>query len=393
MTAPPDMSPADGTAMLSPFRLGTVNLCNRVAVASMTRVSATVDGLATGRMAEYYRAFAEGGFGLVITEGIYTDKAFAQGYLHQPGLTDDAQAAAWRSVTGEVHAAGGKIVAQLMHAGALSQGNPHRTGTVGPSADRPKGAQMTHFRGSGPYRVPTAMEPRGVAKAIEGFADAAAKAQAAGFDGVEVHGANGYLLDQFLTEGINLREDAYGGPTLARVRLAVETVAAVRAAVGPGFLVGVRVSQTKVNDYAHSWAGREDDARIIFSALGASGADYIHTTEREAWCPAFTEGGRSLAALAKAHAGLPVIANGGLHDPARAAAMLESGEADVIALARGALANTDWPERVRESRSVLEFDRESLSPLADLANADAGRAGATATKRKSAGTGRLEARA
>lgn len=389
MTAPPDTSPADGkAAMLSPFRLGTVDLCNRVAVASMTRVSATADGLATGRMAEYYRAFAEGGFGLVITEGIYTDKAFAQGYLHQPGLTDDTQAAAWRHVTGQVHAAGGKIVAQLMHAGALSQGNPHRTGTVGPSADLPKGTQMAHFRGSGPYRLPTGMGLRGIAEAVGGFADAAVRAQAAGFDGVELHGANGYLLDQFLTEGVNRREDTYGGPTLARVRLAAETLAAVRAAVGPSFLVGVRVSQTKVNDHAHSWIGREDDARVIFSTLGAGGADYIHTTEHKAWRPAFADGGRSLAALAKAHAGRPVIANGGLHDPARAAAMLESGEADMIALARGALANTDWPERVREGRAVLEFDRESLSPLADLANADARRVAEAVTEGRSAGKGR-----
>jgi 2,4-dienoyl-CoA reductase-like NADH-dependent reductase (Old Yellow Enzyme family) len=389
MTPPPGTALAGGTAMLSPFRLGTVDLRNRVAVASMTRVSATADGLATGRMADYYRAFAEGGFGLVITEGVYTDKAFAQGYLHQPGLTDNAQAAAWRRVTGQVHAAGGKIVAQLMHAGALSQGNPHRTGTVGPSAVLPMGAQMAGFRGSGPYRLPTEMGPRGIAQAVDGFAAAAIKAQAAGFDGVEVHGANGYLLDQFLTEGVNRREDAYGGPTLARARLMAETLAAVRAVAGPSFLVGVWVSQTKVNDHVHSWAGREDDARVIFSTLGAGGADYIHTTEHEAWRQAFAGGGRSLAALAKAHAGLPVIANGALHDPARATAMLRSGEADMVALARGALANTDWPERVRDGRAILEFDRESLSPLADLASSDARtdarRAAEAATERKAAG--------
>ena len=369
---------ADGkAALLSPFRLGKVGLRNRVAVASMTRVSATADGLATSRMAKYYRAFAEGGFGLVITEGIYTDKAFAQGYLHQPGLTDDAQVVAWRRVVEEVQVSGGKIVAQLMHAGALSQGNPHRTGTVGPSAILPKGAQMAHFRGAGPYRMPDEIAVEVIAEAVTGFAAAAVRAQEAGFDGVEVHGANGYLLDQFLTEGVNRRTDAYGGPASARVRLMAETVRAVRAAVEPGFLVGVRVSQAKVNDYAHSWAGREDDARIIFAALAVGGADYIHTTEYEAWrpaFPAFKEGGSNLAALARRHGGLPVIANGALHDPARAMAMLEAGEADVIALARGALANTDWLERVREGQAVLEFDRGSLAPVADLANADARRA-------------------
>ncbi len=371
MTAP-DISLADGAAaMLAPFRLGTVDLRNHVAVAPMTRVSATANGLATRRMAEYYRAFARGGFGLVITEGIYTDQAFAQGYLHQPGLTDAAQEAAWGHVVKEVHSAGGKIVAQLMHAGALSQGNPHRAGTAGPSAVLPKGEQMVNYRGGGPYRMPGAMTQVEIAEAVAGFAATAIRAREAGFDGAEVHGANGYLLDQFLTEGINLRTDAYGGPAPARARLMAETVRAVRAAVGPDFLIGLRVSQAKVNDYAHKWAGREEDARAFFEALAASGPDYIHTTEHEAWRPAFGEDGLSLGALAKRHSGLPVIANGSLHDPARAAAMLDSGEADMIALGRGALANSNWPDRVRGNQPVREFDGVILSPLADLANADA----------------------
>jgi len=278
-------------ALLSPFRLGTLDLRNRVAVASMTRISATADGLATRRMAEYYRGFAEGGFGLVITEGTYTDKAFAQGYLHQPGLADDAQVTAWRRVVADVHAGGSKIVAQLMHAGALAQGNTHRAGTVGPSAVLPRGAQMANFRGSGPYRMPKEIDSGDMAAAVGGFAAAAVRARNAGFDGVEVHGANGYLLDQFLTEGVNLRTDSYGGPAAARVRLMAETVRAVRTAVGPEFLVGVRVSQTKVNDHTHSWQGRADEAQTIFQALAASGADYIHTTESEAWRPAFNDGG------------------------------------------------------------------------------------------------------
>ena len=260
-------------ALLSAFRLGMLALRNRIAVASMTRVSATASGLATGRMAEYYRAFAEGDFGLVITEGIYTDKAFAQGYLHQPGLADDAQETAWRRVVEGVHAGGSKVIAQLMHAGALSQGNTNHDGTVGPSAILPKGAQMANFRGSGPYRMPEEISPGDIAWAVGGFAAAAARARGAGFDGVEVHGANGYLLDQFLTEGVNLRTDAYGGSATARVRLMAETVSAVRAAVGPEILVGVRVSQTKVNDHTHGWLGRVDKARTVFQALAASGPD------------------------------------------------------------------------------------------------------------------------
>ena len=325
-------------------------------------------------MAEYYRAFAEGGFALVISEGIYTDKAFSQGYLHQPGLTDEVQAEAWRVIVDQVHAAGGRIGAQLMHAGALSQGNPHRPGTVGPSAITPVGAQMAFYRGSGPYPTPRAMEPGDIEEAIAGFAAAAIRAREAGFDGVEVHGANGYLLDQFLTAGVNERADAYGGVVANRLRLTVETVRRVREAVGPDLLVGVRASQGKVNDYGHRWAGGEEDARAVFSGLASSGADYIHTTEFEAWRPAFSDDGPSLASLAKAHGGLPVIANGALHDPARALRMLEEGHADMVSIGRGALADSDWPERVRQRRGLSEFDREILVPLADLANADRRRA-------------------
>ena len=344
----------------------------------MTRVSASTDGRPLPRMLDYYRAFAEGGFALVISEGIYTDKAFSQGYLYQPGLTDDAQVEAWRPIVEQVHAADGRMVAQLMHAGALSQGNPHRSGTVGPSAVTPVGAQMAFYRGSGPYPTPRAMELHDIAEAIAGFATAAVRARDAGFDGVEVHGANGYLLDQFLTAGVNGRTDCYGGSVSARLRLTIETVERVRQAVGPDFLVGVRVSQSKVNDYGHRWGGGEDDALVVFSGLAASGVDYIHTTEFEAWRPAFLEDGPNLASLAKVLSGLPVIANGSLHDPARALQMLDSSHADMISIGRGALADIDWPDRGRHRHSLSEFDREILAPLADLANADKRRAVLTA---------------
>src|SRR5690606_35673434 len=191
--------------------LGAVTLPNRLAVAPMTRVSATAQGVPTPRMADYYSSFAKGGFGLVITEGIYTDEEFSQGYLFQPGLANHTQRDAWQAVVAGVQAKGARMIAQLMHAGALSQGNPWRTGTKGPSALRPKGQQMTFYRGSGDYAMPEAMTRQDIANAVSGFADAARRAREAGFDGIELHGANGYLLDQFLSMGINLREDGYGG--------------------------------------------------------------------------------------------------------------------------------------------------------------------------------------
>nr|AFK73190.1 old yellow enzyme OYE6 [Achromobacter sp. JA81] len=355
--------------LFAPLRVGKLHLPNRLAVAPMTRVSATADGRATGQMADYYEAFAAGGFGLVITEGLYTDKAHAQGYLFQPGLADDAQRDAWRPVVERVHAQGGRIVAQLMHAGALSQGNPHRPTTKGPSAVLPAGQQMAFYRGQGQYRMPEAMTAHEIRAAVEGFAQAARRAQQAGFDGVEIHGANGYLLDQFLTAHTNLRDDRYGGSLDNRLRLTVEVIQAVRQSASAGFVVGVRSSQGKVNDFTHQWPGGQDDAARIFCTLGAQAIDYLHTTEFEAWRPAFGESGPSLAALARTHASVPVLANGSLHDAARAEGVLSRQEADFISLGRGALTHADWPARLRAGMPHEEFDRGLLAPIADLDNA------------------------
>jgi 2,4-dienoyl-CoA reductase-like NADH-dependent reductase (Old Yellow Enzyme family) len=356
--------------LFTPLRVGSgLSLSNRLAVAPMTRVSATADGHATKQMADYYEAFVAGGFGLVITEGVYTDNAYAQGYLFQPGLADDAQRDAWRTVVDRVHAQGGRIVAQLMHAGALSQGNRHRTTTKGPSAVLPTGQQLTFYRGEGPYRKPEAMSADDISEAVEGFAQAARRAQEAGFDGVEVHGANGYLLDQFLTAHTNLREDSYGGSLSNRLRLTVDVIQAVRRSTTDRFVVGVRISQGKVNDFTHKWEGGEADAAQIFGVLGALPIDYLHTTEFEAWRPAFGEHGPSLAALARRHVAVPVLANGSLHDVAQAEGLVARREADFVSLGRGALTHADWPARLRAGEVHETFDRGMLAPIADLANA------------------------
>ena len=312
------------------IRIGATELPNRVALAPMTRVSATEDGHATERMASYYSRFARGGFGLLITEGIYTDTAHSQGYLFQPGLATAEQADSWVKVVDAVHARGSRIFAQLMHAGAQAQGNRFVDSTIGPSAVAPKGDQLGFYRGEGPYREPEEATPAQMDEVREGFVKAALNAKAAGFDGVEIHGANGYLLDQFLTDYLNQRTDQYGGTPENRVRFAVEVSSAVRDAVGPDMSVGIRISQGKVSDYTHKWAGGADEAKTFFTALGGTGIDYIHTTEYRADAPAFGEEGASLAALAKQHTGLPVIANGNLDEPEAAAALIADGQADVI---------------------------------------------------------------
>ena len=357
----------------TPVQLGRLALKNRIAVAPMTRISATEDGHATENMVRYYQGFAAGGFGLVITEGVYPDLAHSQGYLYQPGIGDEAQAQSWKPVAEAVHGAGAKIIMQLMHAGALSQGNHWARETVAPSAVQPKGEQLGFYRGQGPYPMPREITEQEIAGVIQAFAAAALRARKAGFDGVEVHGANGYLLDQFLTDYANGRKDRYGGSTENRVRLLVEVVEAVRAAVGPDFLVGIRISQGKVNDYHHKWANGQQDAEIIFSRVAAAGADYIHTTEFDAQASAFGEAnsdGDTLAGYAKRFGKLPVIANGQLGTPDAADAVLARGGADIVALGKSALANRDWPRRAVDGVAFEELDAGLLQPLAHIKSSE-----------------------
>ena len=364
--------------LFEPFQLASMTLKNRTLVAPMTRVSATQDGSVSDLMFPYYRAFAEGGFGAVITEGVYTDKAFSQGYQYQPGITDPEQAAGWARLIRDIQTAGAKVILQLMHAGALSQYNRFAGDTRAPSPVPPKGTQMAFYRGEGPYPTPLELTPSEIDNAVKGFADAARRAQDAGADGVEIHGANGYLLDQFLTDYTNRRTDGFGGNTLGRVRMTCDVIRSVRDATGPGFTVGVRISQAKVNDFEHKWAGGEDDARVIFPQLAKAGASYIHTTEFNADQPAF-QTGPSLARLARLLSGLPVIANGGLGDPERAARVLAQDDADLIAVGKPALAAPDWPNKVRNRQRPDTFSFDMFSPLADLPSANAYFAGQSHT--------------
>ncbi|MGF6094914.1 NADH:flavin oxidoreductase [Pseudomonas sp. 18175] len=352
--------------ILTSYDMNGLLLRNRLAVAPMTRVSASVTGLATPRMTSYYERFAKGGFGLVITEGIYTDQKFSQGYPFQPGIVDQEQALAWRDLTQRIHAHQGAVFAQIMHAGALSQGNRFTDHSAAPSAVRPKGEQMRFYYGEGQYPVPRAMSDEDIADAVSGFAQAAKRAvEEAGFDGVEIHGANGYLLDQFLTDHTNQRADRWGGNTQRRLGLTLEVIKAVRDAVG-AVPVGVRISQGKVNDFTHKWANGERDAEIIFGSLSDAGVDFLHVTEFEAWRPAFANNSTSLVGLAHRYApDATLIANGGLQISEHADFALEEG-ADLIALGKAALANPDFPKRLAASESFTDFDASILGPIADI---------------------------
>jgi 2,4-dienoyl-CoA reductase-like NADH-dependent reductase (Old Yellow Enzyme family) len=361
---------------LIPQRIGAMDLKNRLAVAPMSRVSAAPDGTPTDEMSDYYRDFAHGGFGVVITEGTYIDTAHSQGYLNQPGLATDAHVDGWRRVTDAVHAAGAPVIAQLMHAGALSQGNSHGVGAIAPSAITPRGVKLEEYGGSGGWPTPREMRDGDIDSVVQGFLDAAARAHVAGFDGVEIHAANGYLLDQFLTVYTNARDDEFGGSVVNRIRLTARIVADIRRRMGRHFLLGVRLSQTKVNDLTYRWPGGATDAEIIFAALTETGADYLHIASegRDFIDTARLPDGRTITAVAREVSGLPVMANGGMHDLHQVAEVLDGGHADLVSVGRGALANPDLPARLVAGADLNQFDHAMLSPMATIANARAWRA-------------------
>lgn len=333
----------------------------------MTRVSGTNAGEATDEMAEYYAKFARGGFSFLITEGTYPDDAHSQGYPNQPGLGTDEQAASWEAVTDAVHEEGTPIIAQLMHAGPLVQGNRFTDTPIGPSEVPPKGDILEAYGSNrDEYATPRAMTREDIEEVIARFVEAAHRAEDAGFDGVEIHGANGYLLDAFLTEYTNDREDEYGGSAENRVRFPAEVVSSVEEALPEEFVVGIRNSQSKVNDPDYRWPGKEDEAETIFGALSEAGVNYLHVTEEDITTPAF-DSGPTLAELAARYGDAPVIANGGLTDPDVARDVLETDGIELITLATGALANPDWPNRVVNGHEIEAFDPEAfLDPDASI---------------------------
>jgi 2,4-dienoyl-CoA reductase-like NADH-dependent reductase (Old Yellow Enzyme family) len=349
--------------LFSTIALGTVTLKNRTVVAPMTRVSATEDGDVTDRIVAYYEEFARGGWGLVETEATYIDAQYSQCRSRQPGIATATHRDAWRRVVEAVHAHGAAIFMQLQHAGALAEARRYRSETVAPSAVAP--------RSSKPLPTPRELTHGEIASIQENFGRAAVRAVEAGFDGVELHGTNGYLVDQFLTDYTNLRTDQYGGSITNRIRFACETVDAVRRAVPAGFPVGIRLNPGKTNDPAYEWPGGETTACEIFRSIVAAGASFLHISGLNT--PHSARATLMLPELAKRVTSVAVIANGGLDDPARAEALLTAGCADLVSLGRSALANPDWPRRVAANASLAAYDPAMIRPVPTLENADSWR--------------------
>ncbi|NML22014.1 NADH:flavin oxidoreductase [Pseudoflavitalea sp. G-6-1-2] len=351
--------------IFQPLQRQELSLKNRLVIAPMSRVSAGADGSATAEMAEYYAAFAKGGFSMVITEGNYTDEAASKGYPNQPGLTSPLHALAWKPVVDQVKSHGALIIAQLMHAGALSQ---YSDDTKAPSAVQPVGVKMAQYGGTGGYPFPKAMSLDDIDIVKNGFVKAARFALQAGFDGVELHMANGYLLDQFLTPELNVREDLYGGSTSNRFRIAAEIIQSIREFVPPHFLVGIRLSEGKVNDLKYRWKEGEAMAVEVLEEVRKAAPDFIHIAVQSGeWeRDSFYSSGTSYSALAKQITGKVVIANGGMHQLTRASTAIEDAHADLLAIGKAALADPAWPLHTLNGAQARAFHPDMLWPEATI---------------------------
>lgn len=340
--------------------LGTYVLKNRYILAPMTRVSSEADGTPNERVQRYYERYAKGGFAVVITEGVYPDTKYSQAYEFQGGLATEKHATHWKPIVESVQSHGALMIAQLMHGGAQTQGNFYTNVTVAPSPFTPPSDKAEIYGGSGRYPEAKELTLHEIEEVKQGFVQSAKYAKKAGFDGVELHGANGYLLDEFLSANINQRNDQYGGSVENRVRLLKELIADVKEAVGGTMIVGIRISQLKATDKSYTWSGGEEEASIIFSELGKTDVDYIHISDDDAMTPGFGKGTLTMSEVAKKYAGKPVIACGRLGDPEKAEAVIEQGKADFIAIARQALANPDTPNRVKNGEELQAFDGKAI---------------------------------
>ena len=367
----------DTSPLFKPFKLGGLELPNRIVMAPMTRNMAP-EGVPGQANADYYRRRAEGGVGLILSEGTVIDRPVSRNEQHIPFFHGAAALDGWQTVIDTVHEAGGRMGPQLWHTGSTkSSSGWEQPGAVeSPSGllapDTPRGEEMTESD---------------IADTIAAFARAAADAKRLGFDVAELHGAHGYLIDEFFWDGTNKRGDAWGGDSLVeRSRFAVEIVKAVRAAVGPDFPVILRLSQWKQQDYTVRLAPTPAEMEAWLTPLADAGVDVFHCSQRRFWEPEFPEidgeDGLNFAGWAKKLTGRPTISVGSVGldgdffgafagQSSNTASLdklltrLDSDEFDLIAVGRALLSDADWPEKVRSGAmdSLTGFAPEHLATL------------------------------
>jgi len=338
------------TSLFSPLSLGRLQLPNRIVMSPMTR-SRAIGNVPNAMMATYYSQRAAAG--LLITEGT-APSPDGLGYARIPGLYSPGQIAGWRLVADAVHAAGGRIFVQLMHTGRVGHPNnlPAGARLLGPSALAAPGTMYTDAAGMQPYPVPTAMTADDIGVAIGEFVHAARSAIAAGLDGIELHAANGYLLEQFLNTASNQRTDGYGGSIAGRARLVLEVARATADAIGPD-RVGIRLSPYGAN--GGMVADAETDALYAHLAaeLSALGLCYLHVVDHSAMgAPPVSA---TLKATMRAAFRGRLILSGG-YDRVRAEADLAAGKGDLVAFGRPFLANPGLVAKLAASAELRAPD-------------------------------------
>lgn len=363
------MSPS---ILFKPFESAKLRLRNRILMAPMTR-RFSPGGIPDAKVASYYRRRAEGGVGLLITEGTTIARPAASDHDSIPNLHDPASLVGWKSVVEAVHDAGGKIASQIWH-----QGLVRHQGT-GPYPDaRSEGPSGTEDSNQ-------TMSDTDIADTIDAFASAAINAQRVGFDAVEVHAAHGYLIDQFMWHATNRRTDSYGGDLQGRVRFAVEVVKAIRRGVGQDFPIIFRYSQWKLQDYSARLAASPQELGKILAPLTDAGVDIFHASTRRFWEPEYPGSELNLAGWTRLLTGRPAISVGsvglagddfmdqlrGQSSGATVGSLdnllnrMNHHEFDLIAVGRALISDPDWPSKVRDQQhsSMIPFDKKLLGQL------------------------------
>ncbi|MYT96575.1 MULTISPECIES: NADH:flavin oxidoreductase [unclassified Streptomyces] len=369
-----DLATGRAAAALSrPFSVRGLTSRNRIAMAPMTR-QFSPGGVPGRDVADYYTRRTAGGVGLIITEGTYVDHDSAGTSDRVPRFHGEDALAGWAGVADAVHGAGGTIVPQLWHVGVTrAEGAPPVADAepVGPSGisltGEPKGRAMTR---------------KDLDDVIAAFAGAAAAAERLGFDGVELHGAHGYLIDQFLWAGSNRRTDAYGGDLVARTRFAAEIVAACRAAVSDSFPLFFRMSQWKMNAYEARLARTPAELDALLTPLAEAGVDVFHASTRRYWLPEFDGSDLNLAGWVKKISGRPTVTVGsigldgdffsafagndsGVTGIDQLLDRLERDEFDLVAVGRALIADPEWAAKTLHGRTgdITPFGAEMLKTL------------------------------
>ncbi|GGZ95533.1 NADH:flavin oxidoreductase [Streptomyces echinoruber] len=357
-----------------PIALNGLTVPNRIAMAPMTRMFSP-GGVPGDDVVSYYARRAAAGVGLIITEGTTVGHPSAGFSDRVPRFHGEEQLAGWAKVAEAVHAAGGTIVPQLWHVGMVRK--PGQRPYPEAPAVGPSGILVDGTENAG-----RAMTQQDIDDVVRAFAEAAAAAERIGFDGVELHGAHGYLIDQFLWERTNRRTDAYGGDPVARTRFAAEIVAAVRAAVSPGFPVIFRFSQWKQEAYDARLAQSPQELEALLAPLAAAGVDAFHASTRRYWLPEFDGSDLNLAGWTKKLTGRPVITVGSvgldgdfIHafqgEGAPVGSLdnlldrLERDEFDLVAVGRALLQDPEWAAKVLQGRfdELKPYDAASLKTL------------------------------